>query len=391
MRKVKVQKLNLQAIPLTCLFVLALSFTFSNTIAQTGYISIGGKTMAGVQIVDMGSLQNCLFCYVRSKDSTVKYSPNESDRYGINEGAQYVAYDIKVGNEKERVFLELVQDGKLKLFCFTGRGENQYYIGRNDTVLTQLLDSRGKAGEEPGYKETLLSFTADFPQMKNMLSNVGFRKQSLKELIKRYNQGKAIFFPSITYGIVVEGGFGKIIPTSSTDPVLYGMMHGFSLAPVTAAGAFADIPVHFSPFSVHPEIQYRFFKGYSNNINLPSNYDINLKVYSLNFPLLIRYTYPAFRWQPYMEAGPEINHYFSTKGTVFEAVQNGNGITEKIYSEPYLLKANQESLLAGAGIRYVLSGKGSLFLEVRYRRTLTQTNSTTMVFEAFSISTGIHF
>ena len=352
---------------------------------QRNYYLTDSLKSVGVKIIDGGAIKNSTQCQIVKKGKTLIYSPDEVKEYGFKDGRVYISRIIKINNEEKKVFLQRLSKGNMNLYYYKDKNGGKFFIEKDSG---QLIEVFKKGIDNSNYRDFLKPYTQDCNNVSGALKLVTYNKPSLTKFIDQYNSCLHKPFPFIKYGLIIGYGVSKPQNPKISVGVLSNAV--FKNDNSFNAGIFADIPILFSYFSLHPEIYFQKnkFSGHSI-INNEINY-ITINTTSINIPLLIRYTYPALKLRPYVNIGGTFTYNISGNNVVYattisdDIIEIEEIINSNVYSE------KQFGYTAGGGIQYSIDNRKSLFLELRYNY-LNGLTKETYGNKSFQCIIGINF
>lgn len=354
---------------------------------QRGFYTTDSIMATGVKIVDGGKIINAQWCQVKTKDSIMRFSPEEITMYGFEKGPAYVAKEIQHQGTYKHFFLEQLIKGELSLYFFANKRYNTFFIEKDSTDFFEL--TKGNKHNDSYFQYKLQSITSDFPEIHDNAKLVRYNKKALTKLLSEYNNREYKPFPYIKFGLVGFSELSKFKTSKNTNDYLNSINYKYDNS--FGAGIFANIPISVSYFSYHMEILFSKH-GYSfSNEGTTSNLDFIANVTSLKFPAILRYTYPSKKVSPFINAGAIIAYNLKAKAQLFETKFSENTITiNDITTEP-LISELQKGACAGAGIEYRLNYKHSFFIELRYNQFFESKTSNKLTGSDLQLITSINF
>jgi len=347
--------------------------------SQTDFYIKDTASVYGEKVLDGGAILNSKQCEIEKDKQTITYSPNEIISYGFADGRIYFSRVININNEKRKVFLERLNEGKVNFYFYKDKNGSKYFLEKDSGQLVEIIEKSGMVT----YKNTLDSYFNDCSNVSDALKLVTFHKKPLVELIDQYNSCSRRPFSFIKFGIM--GGIGAFEPQKAaiTGSVLSVGVSGNVLAAAEfkkditfSVGAFIDIPISHSYFSFHPEIYYlkNNFNSHTTDNNIVN--DILINSNSIVMPFLIRYTYPSLKCRPYVNAGCTYAYCFRNNNGLYTTTIGDNIIEIEKSNKTDVYSPKQVGYSIGGGIQYNLDYRKSLFLEFRYNNLFAFTENT---------------
>jgi Outer membrane protein beta-barrel domain len=344
--------------------LLLLLFQTGLILGQVDYHVIDSMRIIGDNLIDGGSKQNATQCQVLKNGETIVFTPDIVKEYGFKDGRIYFSRDITIHNEERKVFLEMLNKGKVNLYFYKDKKKgNIFFIEKDVGHLVEIF----KNNDSLTYKELLNIYVEDCENISDALKLVAFNKPSLSKFFDQYNSCTLKPFPFIKYGLIIGYGTTKIVSLKSYNEELRNAL--FKKDKSFNFGIFFDIPILLSSFTLHPEIYYQqdAFSSHSVSANMAN--DILINTTSINLPVLIRYTYPSVKYHPFINLGTtfaynirnEFDSYSSTISNQIVEIEKLNLTT--------IIPDKQIGLSFGGGIQYNIDYRKSLFFELRYNTT----------------------
>jgi hypothetical protein len=354
---------------------------------QRNYFTTGTQLSVGIKLVEGSDLSNARFCQLIKGDSLIVYTPYEVIEYGFKDGRVYISKMIKTADSTHRVFLKRLVKGNITLYSYKGPGIKTYFLEKDSTFFIELPNHNEE--EKDSYKNTLLNLTKEWPGASVATKLVTYNKSSLSALIESYNSCELKPFPFFKYGILAGYGMDKLILSSDLGNEYFNQFK-YKYEGGIVLGCFVDKPLHSRVFSLRAEIIY-MQNGFSYNyIDGNKDMDIVINTASLNFPILVRYTYPSLRSRPFINIGGVYAYNFKNQSAFYEANINGS-IIEINKDETTLISQRQIGLVFGGGFQFNLDYRKSVFVEFRCTKLFGNSNSELFNKNQIQLLTGINF
>lgn len=348
------------------LFIFISLFSFG----QYDYIIKKNTTMVGVELVMGRDITNSISCNVISGERIEEYSPFDVKEYGFKNGRVYISKEIQLFGISKRVFLERLVCGKTYLYYYKGSEIQLYFIEIDSMQLIEIPKYDKK--RDLKFRDNLKIITKSCPCVSDVSSLVRYRKSSMTEYFRRYNNCELKPFPFPKFGLLSGVEFLKPIPSSPVykhlEEIDYSYIRNFIV------GIFIDNPISSSDYSLHAELYYSQYKFSYSTQNEIRHIQLDWSKSTIQAPILLRYIYPSNIVRPYINAG----------GIVSYNLINEHTLTKEIYLEDVTSIINKSFIddfqigySVGCGIEYKLNTKNSLFFEFRYNKChgLTHINS----------------
>jgi len=346
-----------------CILTIFLnSFTIFSQSPSDYYVT-DSLTSVGIKIVDKGSMINARFCTVQTRDGEITFTPYEVSEYGIGR-TQYIAHDVLLNDTLRRVFLEKLTTGDLTLYYYRDRGMKLFFL--EDSLGLYAVDLKGHHGERP-FRQILKNKTSDYTLSEGNLFRLSFRKQSMREFVKRYNADDQRPMKFLRYGINFGAGSTSLSPSvhaSFIDLDNFTFTNNYWVV----AGAFLEKPILHSNFSAVISIDVNQISGSYTNTQPLSEIDLLHKSTTVYAPIMARYSIRGKTLSPYINTGACFWYDINNKSTVHRLSKNDNVIFIEPPVDLTLRKNMGVGFVAGAGLDFRITRSNSLFLELRYIR-----------------------
>lgn len=341
------------------------------------------KTFGG-KIIDHGDILNAQQCTIELKGKQTIYTPYEIDEYGLKDGSVYLSKVIKIDDEERRAFLNRLNHGQINLYYYRDKKSKKFFIEKDNVQLTEIYR---KGTDRSTFRDHLSEFVMDCDNVSDALIFLRFNRAVLSKFIEQYNDCERKPFPFSKYGFIFGYSYSTIrYPRGHENRFSEDFLskdHSYNL------GAFLDIPIMMSNFSLHPEFIYQKNGFKYSNQNDNTIIDILLNLTSINVPLLIRYTYPTMKLRPYMNAGATYSYIIRNQTGIYQTTIL-NDVIEIIGINEKLCSKNQFGFTIGSGMQYNLDIRKSVYFELRYNRINMGSNEN-YVNNSFQILSGISF
>lgn len=368
------------------LSVIALVFSVKS-FSQKGYIVKDTHMMAGMDIVDGGSILNSRTCQVITEDTLTNYSPYEIDEYGINEGKIYVSRNILINNISKRVFLKVLVRGKTNLYYYQDEQYRTFFIGKDSVDIIEIPEKSGC--EKRYFRSVLRDLTSDSPAVLDASYLIQYNKKSITEFINRYNSGENKPFPFFKFGVTSGFELSKLTNPHNVSPA-YLENFQYNYDGFVCVGLFADLPLIPSNFSFHLELYHASHKFSETVSNEKTDYDLVTNQNSLKMPVLLRYYFYSGRINPYVNAGGLVAYNYHRKKNLYVTTIENDIIDIYVEEDAAVIPGFQYGYSAGAGMEWKINRKNGLFFELRHNKLYGSRNNL-MGNNDIQFITGINF
>jgi len=351
--------------------ILLVTVTFSFVVSaqinfKKGYIITNGNDTVYGRINDGGATRNakvCLFKEDKGK-KLVKYHPGDIMAYRIIGDKHYVSREVNKNGLPVPTFLEVLIDGKVKLYHYLKGRKTSFYIekqasdqlvGLTNEKLSELFKplpdtpvsySKNYYLTNTAYLDTLSSLFRDDQKIQTKIINVGYYRKSLMTITKQYIKDVCAEEDCITYEkqiIPYRPRFGLFTGHQVSQVSFYPvdnqsqriMTNSIISNPM---GAFINfpLPIRYQGFSVQFEfVDHRIH--YTQNFTSPYIRGIELNATALTFPISLKYELAREKFTPSISIGFE-NNYIRSAGWRREPGDRGGffgdiGLDYKIYKK----------------------------------------------------------
>lgn len=321
--------------------------------------------MAGIKIVDGGSILNSRTCQVIMGGTLTNYSPYEIDEYGIDEEKIYVSRNIRINNSSKRVFLEVLVKGKTNLYYYQDEQYRTFFISKDSIDIIEIQE---KSDNEKSYfRSVLRDQTSDSPAVFDATYLAQYNKKSITEFINRYNRGENKPFPFFKFGVTSSLELSKLTNPLNVSPAYLENIN-YTYDGFICVGLFADIPLMPSNFSFHLELYHSSHKFSETGSNEKTEYDLVANQNSLKMPVLLRYYFYSGKMNPYVNAGGIVAYNYHRKNNLYVSTIENNIIDIYLEKNAAVIPEFQYGYSAGTGIEWKINRKNGLFFELRHNK-----------------------
>lgn len=408
--------MKLSKLILLVVFVLTTICGFTQGNFKKAYIvKNNNDTIHGV--VDYTNPEDIsLNCFFR-KDSTsqiLDYNPSDLKSFCFDKGKKFISKEVKYHDDTTNLFLEYLLKGIVNLYYCKVNGEDVFYIEK-DSILMQLSNDEEKIEINNKvylrnihkYIGMLKMLLSDVESFSDKIDNTDFDFMSLIKLLKQYhnqvcsNESCIVYYKKesklndvkwkVNFGLSMEYTFTRINSSSKITKELkfFSYEQNPTLSYISEFEVYQtnETNTNFSTTynCLFPVFFINLSRNSSSSFQLEANYK-HLKYSLLDFseieiPVIYNYEFMHYKKvKPFINAGISNVITFGSKvkdmyfkynrleGATFE-----NNNIKPIYSSQtdYINRLVQEmngyhfNLNAGCGVKYELSKKNALKLELR--------------------------
>jgi hypothetical protein len=275
------------------------------------------------------------------------YTPDQLMEYGLN-GKVFISKEI----DKTRKFLEQLAIGNNNLFLTKFDGEKTFFYEHNNN-LVRLTKNH--------YQDSLRNIYGANQELADRVDLVRFRKNDMARYVSYSNEGTYTYFPYRRLGFVL-GNSSRILKFEYR-----GFTPSMNNYLGIVAGAFLDTPIEvYTKWSLRIELMYIAHKYTLVEENPFIRRDYNVKLHSINLPLLIRYRSYGSRIIPFYEMGAAVG-FNSTASIDLKETTFNNGQTSTEELQLDIIDRKDLGLIAGLGLDYQFRYDKTLGLALRYQ------------------------
>ena len=385
----------------TALFIVLFVLTFeliSQDNFEKGYlVKMDNDTLAGM-VKYQGKTNNCSSCvFKNSEDETIEYGPQSILAYGFSNGEAFRSKHIETNNQEQfGVFLQLILDGKVRLFVYNDSlYSERIFIEKDSLGISELRiveRNVGNTNDIYKYKEYtgyLKYYLADSKTPLD-IDHTKLRLKDIQELLSTYNSQFST--PSKSYPL-------KMKTKKREKPLVFGigvgMIYAFGSyhikgdhpssisydnAHFNYPGAFLNLSFKFpyffqGKFSVNTGLGYQklnYKLEYVWPITEPQTIDYSQT--NIYIPLNFVYEILKTKVTPYVNAGAVFilnldeanNNYLSSGDSKYLSVINNDNYYHNL------------TFLLGAGVKYYMGKHFHIDFNLGYSSYLLLTFDTSV-------------
>ncbi|WP_207432281.1 outer membrane beta-barrel protein [Sabulibacter ruber] len=388
---------------LLSLFFAFLAFTvFAQRNFKPGYIIQKGDTLKG-QISQKGAVKSSQKVIFRpsSEATAIIYTPSQIDGYGTQDGHRFESFILGKGDTARSLFLNVLVQGKTSLYAYRDEESEVHYYVIKEGTTRELIRKKVKEVQPDGqrvlktydfYKGTLQEMTQDCPALTIKRKKLTFNQNSFSDFIVNYNQCTAptsltyISKPEkveVTWGAVI-GGAISTLQVENVNPKVFNETYNSGLEPTGGLFINSTTPWVSKKLSFQLEALYnrvRYAQDLSDKELFKENeYKIDIDLTYLKVPLLVRYSLPVGKVEPFVNIG--MAHSFAIKHKQEVHITSTSSSGEKTEEQRYFLqdfnpsesrwgyvesfRSYSQSFFVGTGAKLPFGTKHKLSLEARY-------------------------
>ncbi len=391
--------LGMRLLTTLLLFIAAIGYTAAQDKFGSGfYVTDATDTVRG--FIQYKPKYGSGFLFRAQADGTTEnFSPDRVKSFGFFGGSTFdrVRYATVQGAAEEMVFALVLIDGEIDLLAYEG----VYLLRSEEKGMFKLV--KGKTPDTSlaikNYQANTGAFNIlfqDCPSVKEAAQEIPIKEERLVGLVKSYHQCRGLPFedlreqkgePVRQFGFFAGESFASIsfkkpdlFPASS---YLYGSDFGTSANPTAGVFALFSGGKPSSMLAFQTELVYTkatFNATYVYVNNLSDDYLIkqttvtDLEYSRISLSGGLRITGRANKLHPYLALGVATQAFLSIESNVHQTTE----INSSVETEEFEMSTDSMSLAAwaAAGIRWRLSGKKAIFLDINYEASTFPENGT---------------
>ena len=336
--------------------------------------------------------QKCMF-----KDSVNLnehiYSPEDINSYRFSNGKYYVSKSLTGTDGIKKVFMECLVKGIVDIYYYSDKLDGRYFVDKGDGILVELKNTKFTVVEDDKtyqrnkneYIAILSQIFQDSPKTCDELMSSELDYKSLTKLVVDYHKDKCTSDQCVVYE-----------KKTNREKARFGIILGLNGVSLTRGKitdreeVFRNIQLNSLVYpSIGVYIELKF--PYINNELLFAQYEASfwqeihtgttiqtyystttndMKDTKFNFKnqLLLKYDLSRGKFRPFVETGFYLKFALSSKFELTRTLQYDN--SPKVYIDSYSgaspFLVNEIGLVGGVGLKYKVSVKRELFIDLRY-------------------------
>lgn len=333
-------------------FVVVFMMCYQHAYSQDkSYIATDSSFTSGIRLLEGMAEDNAQFITVKKYQEDIQYYPEQLTEYRLENGTVYKSKSITVSGQPKKVFLEVLEHGKVTLYYYPEKGMEIFFLEKDSTLFVELT----KGGD---FRKRISEITKDFDWSSDQVQRVKFGRKSLSKLLSLYNNDQDLPLSGPRFGITA--GFSRTsltVQSGSFNP----KFNNVDFVPSSSAiiGGFVDLPIKMSYFSFNAGVTFskaKFLGNYS------SNADIVLEHIAIALPLFLRYTIPSEDWRPFFNVGGIYSYHLKNE---YDFLSASNASSNS--NVPFIAKG-MLGVSLGTGLQRNLSNNRVVSGELRLNR-----------------------
>ena len=374
-------------------------FTFNYTLAQydftKGFI-IDNKSDTIYGLIDKNSLStSSSYCYFKrdSIENIKKYTPFEIKQYSIENKKLYISKSVNINDTIQNYFLEYIVKGSVNLYYFQTKKmfdyyaiekDGEIYLLNNNEIVTYDANERLVKKNTNQFYGMLKYLMNDEPEVVNKIKITDFNYNSLKNIVKEYNDSICGIDKCVVY-LKYQNKIDDRKWKFSYGPSLGGLRLSYlqKLYYLTYIVQYSDHNLEYTSYNndnnlYFNNLDFLFVPGFFLNISRNTKFNFEaqfnyfhlknepLTIDLLRIPLIVNYDFLKYKkYTPYISFGFEnnifLNYKFNNDQLVTYIIDNGIlHATPGIYIHSY---KNENLFRNRYGIGYICGLGQKVYLD----------------------------
>lgn len=339
-------------------WIAVLAVIHSTTMAQKAYLETDSLILQGIKIIHGDERRDAQVIHAEIKGDVKKFTPEDLKGFRMEDGTTFVTKEISFDEGIKKVFVRLLQKGKINLYMYSEKGVKRYFLEKKESDLMELGDE---------FRNVLSSQMQDCNWISEAIKISKLKKTSLSKLVSIYNDNEPVHYPFLKLGLT--GGYVQAkldIPSKLRNRALENM--SFDQKSSWMFGITMDVPILRSNYSILTgfSLSQKGFTG--NDKNAFSDIDAVINISSFEIPLLVRYTTSNVNVRWFAETGITTNVNYKNTNELYSARIDGNVIFINEKSEEPMLSSTMYALTLGTGIQLRLGARMTMSFGTRFDR-----------------------
>ena len=254
--------------------------------------------------------------HIRGNEKGTTYKAGVATEFKVG-NILYKAKQIEVNGKEERVFLQILDEGKVTLYDL-GRGKSRFYIEDGNQL---------HALKKASFRELIGHYTDSCQKRAEGQQLIRYTKNSIRHYFSQFNHGKCSNTPFLSYGISVDYTIAQMKFPEGNYPT--EDFYDYALnASSPGVGLFVDIPIWKSTnLSILTDVKYSHYDFTKELLTSIKNQDIRVQMSTLQLNVSGKYTLEKNRVRPYFLLGSSGMFTFDASSEVFQATILGRDVT----------------------------------------------------------------
>ncbi|WP_324676323.1 porin family protein [Hymenobacter sp. GOD-10R] len=364
---------------------------------RPGYIvQASGDTLHG-QVDYRGAQRSARLARFRSaaESAVAEYTPAQLRGYGFADGKQYQTEPVALaGAASEPFFLEVIVLGPASLLSLRSKDDAEHlYLRKAGQPMQELIQRTEETfvndirylHNTNEFQRTLAASMQDCSVVQPSLTKLRYSVGSLAAVVRQYNAcvggaSSATSNPdeknAFRFALII-GGQASRLDIRRLNAATGNSIRG-------KAQPTVGIAAHIALARLNPHLSVRLEALYSPLVVYKTEYDykaatdvytthyqMEVEQSSIRIPLLLRYTFPSKRVQPFIQAGVSGNALLQLKNQERTRFADRPAFPEYTSWRPIVEKPRrfEQGVVGGFGLNFAQASGRNLSAEVRYERT----------------------
>ncbi len=351
------------ALILVCLYI-----STKSVYAQDSYFATDSSVFSGVSILNGGFENGKRIIRVSTTDRVFKFTAEDIKEYGMTDGTVFVSKEIELWGKNQMVFLELLFNGKHKLYQYTEGKYPRFFIEKENEFFTELVEENKK------YRIQLNTIFNGYPQISGNVKLLKFKKKYLIKLLENLNKNLNRPVPHTKIGLsAILNQPSLNVPDDIKNKYLSGL--SFERNKTFGLGVYIETPIEMSNLTLKVGLNYQNSSLSGNKQKDSIETDIVVNLSSVDVPIMLRYTIPKFRWMPFFNLGGNFMHNIKTSNDFFVSERKENTIIIKKIEDLKVINRSMVGFFLGTGVQYQLNYRCYISSEIQYSRFFSAEHS----------------
>jgi hypothetical protein len=333
----------LTKLSLIIIFLLLLVKTYS----QNYIVKNDSSTFSGINLVEGNKDENSQFCILkRGNGELIKYTPDSLLKYGFKNGRKFISDKIVENGIEKKVFLEILFNGKIKLYRYVSEKSTIFFIEKNQSISelnASTLDSQ--------LKELFI----DCKEVEKAVKEIKYNSRSLELLAISYESCNLWGHRRTDIGLHLGYEYNSFKSGSNLRNLDFNSSHGIKF------GLFANFPLSKKIY-IHPELNFSNYSFVSSENTQLSSSPIKTRISTVSIPFLIKYKLSTKKDNFYLDGGISYNQNIVNNNESYKNFVGSN------IDQAEIVSPIQLGFIIGIGVELGGNYKHSISFEVRYNK-----------------------
>ncbi|MDF7813468.1 hypothetical protein [Hymenobacter sp. YC55] len=384
---------------------MSCTVALAQTNFRPGYVlPLSGDTLRG-EVDSRGAQRNARLARFRASEGApiTEYQPRQLRGYGFNGDRVYQTETVLLADSvgrpslldapadtiKRPSFLEVIVRGSASLLYLRDQADkDHYYLLTADAPVQELLQSTRRVVENgvtyqrksDEFRYVLAAATKQCLVLQPSINSIRYGLNELASFVRRYND--CVGAPSATpaskshqnrvqLGFVVGGETSQLVLNENYPGKTITFRGNSAIQPVLGVAFNLRLIGFNRTLSARVETLYesqRYEPKYRNATGFGREY--RAKLTGIRVPVLVCYTYPRGRIQPFLQVGYSFNHLLKADNEARNVYPPTTGTIPPAPWTPVVESRRfEQGLVGGVGLTTARPDKRNVAASVRYERS----------------------